>query len=422
MKVLFVNTSERTGGAAVAAGRIVQAVRAQGIEARLLVRDRATDDPGVSALKPSRKQKWYFLRERLGIWLHNRLSRKDLFAVSTATAGFDITRHPDFQEADLIHLHWINQGFLSLRTLYRILHCGKPVVWTMHDMWPCTGICHHARHCTAFHKECRGCFFLHHEGNGTDLATRIFRRKMRCYDKAPLTFVGCSRWIADRARASALTEGHAVTDIPNPIDTTFFTPRDKAEARAACGLPREGKLILFGSAKITDERKGGGYLAEACRILAEKDPRLKESLGVVVFGQNSHALESLLPFRIYPMEYLHDMHRIACLYSAVDLFVTPSLEENLPNMLMEAMACGTPCVGFRTGGIPEMIDHRTNGYVARYRSAEDLAAGIDYVLHAGNHDELSRNAVEKVHRTYSQEAVGRRYAALYRSLIHTENA
>ena len=136
------------------------------------------------------------------------------------------------------------------------------------------------------------------------------------------------------------------------------------------------KLILFGSVKITDKRKGILYFIDSCKLLAEEHPELKEKLGVVVLGNRSDQLANMLPFQVFPQEFLMDDHKIADIYNSVDLYATPSLEENLPNTIMEAMACGVPCVGFNVGGIPEMIDHLHNGYVAEYKSVEDFTNGI----------------------------------------------
>ena len=190
----------------------------------------------------------------------------------------------------------------------------------------------------------------------------------------------CSHWLEGLANKSALLTGHTVTCIPNPINTNLFKPHNKQEARSKCNLPQNTKLVLFGSVKITDKRKGIDYLIDSCKLLAEKHPELKEKLGVVVFGKESQQLANLLPFKVYPLDFVSNEHQLVDIYNAVDLFVTPSLEENLPNMIMEAMACGIPCVGFNVGGIPEMIDHLHNGYVAQYKSSEDFANGIYWTL------------------------------------------
>ena len=217
---------------------------------------------------------------------------------------------------------------------------------------PCTGICHHARECTHYQQECHNCPFIHGGGGKRDLSYRIFHKKQALYRNRHINFVTCSRWLEERARTSALFCGHAVTCIPNPINTNLFKPRNRQEARSRCLLPQDKKLMLFGSVKITDKRKGIDYLIESCRLLADKHPELREQLGVVVFGNQSQQLENLLPFKVYPLNFVSNEHQLVNIYNAVDIFVTPSLEENLPNTIMEAMACGIPCVGFNVAASP----------------------------------------------------------------------
>lgn len=413
MKVLLINTSERIGGAAVACSRLMDALNNNGIKAKMLVRDKQTDRISVCTVRQGWHTKWNFLWERFCIWINNRLSRKYLFDIDIANTGSDITQLPEFQEADIIHLHWINQGMMSLRELQKILASGKPVVWTMHDMWPITGVCHHARECTQFEKACRNCPYI---GNGSiknDLSQRTFRKKKAVYQEGKISFVACSQWLGELARKSNLTQGHTVYTVPNPLPTHLFHPGDRQEARQRLGLPQEGRLILFGSVKITDKRKGIDYLVEACRLLAEKYPELTETLGIAVMGNGSEELKPLLPFKVYALNYVSDEHRLVDIYHATNLYVTPSLQENLPNTIMEAMGCGIPCVGFHIGGIPEMIDHEVNGYVAQYCSAEDLAHGIHWVLTNDNYSTLCQAAARKAVTHYSESMVAKRYIEIY---------
>ena len=148
MRVLIINTSEKTGGAAIAARRLMEALKNSGVQVQMLVRDRQTDAADVVELPPSWLNMWRFIWERLVIWKANRFKRHNLFQVDLANTGTDITTLPEFKEADVIHLHWVNQGFLSLKDIRRIIDSGKPIVWTMHDQWPFTGICHYSGECT----------------------------------------------------------------------------------------------------------------------------------------------------------------------------------------------------------------------------------------------------------------------------------
>ncbi|MGP1476415.1 MAG: glycosyltransferase family 4 protein [Phocaeicola sp.] len=416
MRILIVNTSERVGGAAIAANRLMTALINNGIKAKMLVRDKQTNNTNVVQLKRSWKTIWDFLWERFVIWAANRFSKKELFAVDIANTGTDITSLPEFTQADIIHLNWINQGMLSMKDIQKIIRSGKPIVWTMHDMWPITGICHHAEQCEKYYTSCHSCPHLQNSGK-KDLSYKVYQQKKRIYKDANITFVGCSRWIANRARKSGLAERKEVIDIPNPLNVNLFKSHNKQEARKYCHLPKDKKLLLFGSAKITNKQKGINYLIEACNLIAQSDQKWSKKLGVVVLGQNGDQFASLFPFPCYVLNYVRTEKDLVNIYNAVDIYITPSLMENLPNTIMEAMACGVPCVGFNIGGIPEMIDHLHNGYVAIYKSAEDLANGIKWIL-SDDYKNLSDMACQKVASTYSENQIAKQYINLYNKITN----
>ena len=421
MRILIVNTSERSGGAAVAASRLANALNNNGAKAKMLVREKETDNLSVVCLNSSWRSQWHFLWERWCIFVRLHFKRKHLFDIDTASAGNDITRLPEFREADVIHLHWVNQGMLSLKTIGRILDSGKPVVWTMHDSWPTTGICHLPLGCPRFKQRCGQCKYLPAGGSKNDLSAKTWARKKALYKRGDLTFVACSKWLAGEARRSGLLKDKTVYDVPNPIDTRMFRPIDKHEARQRLSLPDDRRLLLFVSQRVTNENKGMSYLVDACRRLVEQRPETVSDTAVVILGGHAEELKDQFPLPAYPLGYVNDPAAIVDVYNAADVFVMPSLSENLPNTIMEAMACGVPCVGFNVGGIPEEIDHLKNGYVARYRDADDLAQGISHVLYGADYDALSQQAVAKVHAAYSQQSVALRYIDIYTEALARQN-
>ena len=410
MRVLIVNTSERTGGAAVAANRLMIALNNHGVKAKMLVRDKESDSLTVVGLPKSPMFRWHFLWERLVVFFRCHFSLKHLFEIDLANTGSDITKLREFQEADVIHLHWINQGMLSLKGIRKILQSGKPVVWTMHDIWPATAVCHLTLDCRQFVNKCSRCRLL---PNGSKLTDQIWKKKQWMLADASIYYVACSRWLESEAKASALLKGHKVTSIPNPIDTHIYNRCNKQEARQRLGLPADKRLILFVSQRVTNRNKGMDYLVEACRQLDVPNA------GLVILGGHAEDITTQLP--TFPLGYVNDEHRIIDVYNAADVFVLPSLSENLPNTIMEAMACGVPCVAFRVGGIPEEIDHRQNGYVAEYRNAEDLARGIRWILTEADYGELSKNAVHKVAQNYSQQSVALKYLDVYQQAMAFKN-
>lgn len=407
MKVLILNTSEMTGGAAVAANRLTKALRQEGVDARMMVRDRLKTDSqaiGVGGCFGL----WHKVWERIVIWMHLHLKKDRLWEIDIANSGCSVTRTKAFKESDVIHLNWVNQGMLSLKEVERICRSGKRIVWTMHDLWNATGICHYAHECTEWQGECRNCRLL---PEGSKLAAKIWKKKQQLYKSADIRFVTCSRWLMNEARQSRLMQGQQIVSIPNAIDTDVFKPADKAEMRRRVGVAEDGRYVLFVSQKVTDERKGARFFIEAMNSL--KANGAMEGVRVLLLGGHAEEVAEQLDVEACALGYISDPERIAAVYASADVFVLPSLQDNLPNTIMEALACGVPCVGFDTGGIPEMIDHRVNGYVATQSDSTDLADGIAYCLDSSRHAELSKAAREKVKRCYSYKAVAKEYMKEY---------
>lgn len=395
MNVLILSTYEKTGGAAIAANRLLHALNNNGVNATMLCRKHITWGPARL-----QKQSWASIWERLVIFMRNGFSLKNIWAVDIANCGEDVTSTQEFKDADVIHLHYVDQGFLSLDTIRRIVKSGKRIVWTMHDEWPLDSIYHYT-----YGTEDQQC----------SLAREVFRRKERIYSEGRITFVTCSEWLGRIAKAKPLGTNQEVVSVPNPIDSSVFRPQDKEAAQAklsSSSLFREKgvKRVLFVSQNVNDERKGIRYLDEAARLLKEgNDGYVSSDEGGAPVSER---IEIIALGRDIP--YINNIEEMAALYASVDAFVTPSLQDNLPNTIMEAMACGTPCVGFNVGGIPEMIDHKVNGYVADYKDARDLAEGIRYVLAPENHARLSLAARKKVLDCYSEKAVAEKYLGVYR--------
>ena len=419
MKVVLVSTYERKGGAAIACYRLKEALLKESVDVTLLTAYKTSDDPTVVTPFDTRwkrlKNRFHFYKERFSIFIKNGFSRKNLFAISIADSGTDISAHPIIREADIIHLHWINQGFLSLNGIKELCKLGKPIVVTMHDMWFCTGICHHARECISYQNICRECMFLQNPGI-YDLSYQTYLEK-RFIHSSDITFVTCSRWLQEKVISSMLIQESLVKTIPNPIDIDFFSEGDRSFSRKLMKLPENKKLILFGAVNAGDKRKGVDFFVKALDILSQKYPDLKESVTVVIFGNFKGSSFPKLSFPHIALGYLAKEDDILNLYRAVDVYVIPSLEENLPNTIMESMSCGTPCVGFDVGGIPEIIDHGDNGYVAKYKDPMDMAEGIYKTLFCGDYNQLRLNARKKIENCYSEKLVAERYIRLYESKI-----
>ena len=413
MRVLIVNTSERTGGAAVAANRLTESLNNQGVKARMMVREKLSDLVYVASAGSKLSNMVRFCYERLVIWLNNMLSRRNLFTVSIANTGIDITKTREFHEADIIHLHWINQGMLSLRDIRKILESGKPVVWTMHDMWPMTGICHHAHQCRSFESECMCCPFLRFPGKH-DLSNRVWRRKKQVLDGADIQFVAVSEWLATKARQSAILTDHPVVVIPNLLKLTKFELLDRQQCRRNLGI-RQRFVVAFGAARIDDPIKGFSYFANALREVTERNAIGSDDLHVILFGgiRNSKQLEQL-PVSYTYMGYVKSEAELSEIYSASNAVVSSSLYETFGQTLIEAQACGCVPVSFAGSGQADIIRHCDNGYLAEYLSTNSLANGIIWAL-TSPHDRLALRY--DVAKRYSDRAVAAKYVALYESLL-----
>lgn len=413
MRVLIINTTERQGGPAIAAYRLTEALKSHGIKAKMLVRRKSSSQVTTVLAESSVFNRLSVVWERLSVMFHTHFRRNRIYAIDLGHSGFDITELPEFRQADVIHLHWINEGMLSLGSVEKIIASGKPIVWTMHDMWPFTSVCHYAHDCDYYTHHCHDCPQLNSR-KYHDASYRVFERKKSLLDGANIQFVACSRWLGNMASNSSLLHGRKISCIPNAININLFKPRSKKLSREAVGLPFDKRLLLFSSHKLTDERKGFHYFKEALKMLVKEHPEWRQGLGVVLMGKDLNStLYQDFPVYVYPQNYVSDERRMVDVYNAVDLYTIPSLQDNLPNTIVEAMACGVPCIGFNVGGIPEMVDHLHNGYVAEYKNIGDFAAGIHWMLTEGDYDMMSREAARKASNTYGENSVAMKYVAIY---------
>lgn len=401
MKVLLLNTYAN-GGAAVACQRLQGALSQSGVEAQTMYADQAGS-------------RWPFYAERLSFVPFER-DKSVRFAFSLANFGKNILRHPLVQDADVLHLHWINQGFLSLQNIRQLATLGKPIVWTLHDMWAFTGGCHYSRGCDHFLESCGDCPYLKKPAPN-DLSHRIWSRKKQLYPPG-IQFVTCSEWLATVARSSSLLTNSAVQSIPNPIDTTLFRPiseHEKIDYRRSKGFDLQKPLLLFAAMNVSEERKGFRFLEAALKELKTQHPDFQ--LEIIVIGKAQEETLAALPYPVHRMGMIRDQEELNRIYGTSDVFVIPSLEDNLPNTVMESLACGTPVAGFDTGGIPEMVGHLEQGFIAPQGNSKQLAEGIFWILSKADPAVLRQQAREKVIAHYANAVVAKQYIKVYEELL-----
>ena len=415
MRVLLVNTTEKGGGAAIATNRLKEALINNGIKAKMLVRKKESQSLSVVGID-SWKQNYSFLKERFNIWTANGFSREHLFDVDLGCNGSDITELREFQEADIIHLNWINQGLLSLRDIKKILNSGKPVVWTMHDMWQFTGICHYTGDCTEYKTGCRNCPMLTKPGN-KDLSCKIFNRKARLLKDKKIHFVAVSQWLADKAKESKLLQFQPVSVIPNALSVNHFQLKDRENSRRQFSLP-EKIIIVFGAVKMDETRKGLKYLIEALNYMVANGMFKREDLHLALFGgvKNPEILQEI-PVSYTDVGFIKDDEALSALYAAANVTVIPSLYETFGQTVIEAQACGCTPVTFNNSGQTDIVQHLVNGYLAEYLNVEDLAKGIQWAIQSKlNPNDLRSNVI----KNFSESVVANKYIELYNSLARTE--
>ena len=413
MKILLLNTNDISGGAAIAAYRLLKGLQQNSVQAQMLVQSKKSDD--FSIIGPTTKWQKAFTRLRpildsFPVKLYKN-RKKNLFSPAVLTDN--IYKKINKINPDIIHLHWIAGGFVKIESLVRI---DKPIVWTLHDMWAFTGGCHYDEECGEYINNCGHCPLLN-SNKQNDLSYRIWKRKKISWGNLNLTIVTSSSWLGECAKRSSLFNEKRVEVIPCGLDLNRFKPIEKNIARDILNLPKDKKYILFGAiSALSDKRKGFLLLKEALKKLTLKENKDYE---LIIFGSSKPREEENLGFKTHYLGYLNDEISLTLVYSAADVMIAPSIQDNLPNTVMESLACGTPVVAFGIGGIPDMIEHQKNGYLAKPFETEDLAYGIKWVLEDTNRwKKLSENAREKVEKEFNVVKVAKRYTDLYKDVLN----
>ncbi|WP_330543978.1 glycosyltransferase [Aeromonas hydrophila] len=404
MRILHLCYSDLDGGAARAAFRLHQAQRSQGLDSHMLVINKCSDDPFVHTVSGL---------QQLRIKLASALSRLLLRGQKTPNPVHHslnlfpsgLLREIDRLAPDVVNLHWLGGEMLSIGEIGRI---RQPVVWTLHDMWAFSGAEHYdddkpsQRYQMGYHRESR-----HEQHGGLDLDRWTFRRKQKAWAGKSFQIVTPSHWMADCVRQSTLFAGLPVSVISNCIDHTLYRPLPRELAREALGLPQDKQLLLFGAMSSTsDPRKGYHLLIPALQQL--KIEGKAEQVELVVFGASRGDAEQVTGIKTHYMGRLHDDISLCLLYNAANLFVAPSLQDNLPNTLVESLACGTPCVAFDIGGMKDLILGEYEGELINEISFNELSRTLNSILQRKYHKDtisqrsLSRRSICAVVKLYSE--------------------
>ncbi len=405
MKVLHINTLDK-GGAAKASLRLQKGLRDSGIQSEMLVLYREnTDQPHIHAYHPQmRTGVWQKLQHSLAYrWdnfqkkqmLRGKPSNYEVFSFPQTV--YNITKHPLVQEADIIHLHWV-ANFLDYNTFFKQIQ--KPIVWTLHDLNPVSE--------SGFHYE-------HDEQNlledFEELNQFIFQTKMEGLSHASqMRIVPITKWIAQKSKKSQLLKRFKHEFIPNGLDLQIFKPTDQEASRKILGLPLDKKIVLFIADSVDNQRKGFNYLREALNNIPT------ENVALAVVGRGTF---EQMPCPTYPLDFIFDDRLLATVYDAVDVCVVPSLEDNMPNTVLEAMACQTATLAFAVGGIPEMIKSHKNGVLARQQDSKDLAQKLQFLLEEDEYRLLyAKNARQTVENHFDVRFQAQKFIKLYADMLN----
>ncbi len=408
MKIIIVNFSDIQGGAARAAFRLHKSLINENIDSKMFVSLKKSDEFNVIAPQTNLQKVLVKLKGILNLFPLNKLKHATLFSASFSPS-FGLVNAINALKPDIVHLHWVNAGMFRIEELNKI---KAPIVWSLHDMWAFTGGCHYSSDCLGYMKSCGSCPILNSSVEN-DISRKLLKRKEKTFSKlSNITIIGLSKWLAVCAKQSTLFKDKRVVNLPNPIDTDVFKPFDKDKARELWKLPKDKKLVLFGSMSATsDVRKGFIELSSAIKELDN------DNVELLVFGSSKPKNPYKFGVKTHYLGQLNDDTSLVTLYNVADVMVVPSLQENLSNVIMESLACGTPVVAFNIGGNSDMIDHQKNGYLAKPYLATDLANGINWVINNNTANEVSQKAREKGIENFSNAVVAKKYIQLYTEIL-----
>jgi glycosyltransferase involved in cell wall biosynthesis len=401
VNVLHISESDGIGGSGRSAFRLHSGLRALGHGSRMLVGRRATSDRDVRPLK--RSIAWR-AGDRVAGTVADLLNLQYIFFPSS----FGVVNDPWFKDADVVQLYNTHGSYFSHSAL-PLLSRRRPVVWRLSDMWAFTGHVAYSYDCERWRHGCGTCPYPNeYPALSRDTTALLWQWKNQVYRRSRLTIVAPSRWIERLARESPLLSRFPIRWIPNGVDLEQYKPVDRRAARAELGLPPDGPVVLFSAPDISDRRKGGAVLNQALGRLLDLD------FGLIVAGANE---TPPFPRSFRSLLHLTDEREIALSYAAADVFVLPTLAENLPNAAIESIACGTPCVSFDVGGMPDVVRHLETGYLAKLGDADDLANGVRTLLGDDElRQRLSEASRELAEREFSRDLEASRFVELYEEL------
>ena len=385
MKILLINTSDLNGGAAIAASRLNRGLQQIGTESQMLVQTKVGDDRSVVGASSKIQRGLANMRPTLDTLPLNFYRQRDRTPYNYSLQWLPNKVLPQINQInpDVINLHWICGGYLPIETIAKLDKC--PILQSNRER---------------------------------DFSRWIWQRKVKAWQNLNLTIVTPSKWLGERAQSSSLFAKQEIVVIPNGIDIQQYKPLDKQIAKNILGIPVNKAVVLFGASTANSyQRKGFTLLQSALQTLSNSTSQTKE-IELVIFGASEPNNAPNFGFPTRYMGRLNDTISLSLLYGAADVFVAPSIQDNFPNTIIEALACGTPCAAFKIGGMPDAIDHQQNGYLAQPFDPQDLAQGIEWILaKSDRHFLLCQQARSKVEQNFTLEIQAAKYLEVFQEKL-----
>jgi glycosyltransferase involved in cell wall biosynthesis len=408
MKTLLLSDSDIDGGAARAAYRLHQGLKAVGVDSQMLVRAKFSDDRTVLTQKTLRAK----LAPALNGCPLRFYSKRDRTMFSSQWFPDTIASEIARLDPTIINMHWVCNGFLQIETVAKF---NKPLIWTLQDMWAFTGGCHYTQSCTRYTESCGACPQLKSDKE-LDLSRWIWQRKAKAWNNLNLTIVAPSSWMAQCVTSSSLFRDLRVEIIPFGLDTKRYQPANRQMSREMLNLPLDKQLILFGALAATkDHRKGFHLLLPALQSLSQSG--WQDRIELVVFGSSEPENPIDLGFKSHYLGHFNDDISLTMVYSASDVMIVPSIQEAFGQTASESLACGTPVIAFKGTGVEDIVEHQQNGYLATSFDPDDLVRGMTWILEdSDRYMKLRASAREKAEKEYSLDLQAQRYLSLFEEI------
>ena len=412
MKVVHLSTYTAQGGAGIATLRIHKKLLEKGIDSSLLVfKPSGAFAPGVIEVKKGffYKAKDFFLFRVDNFFFRNKIRPGAQQFSFNFFRRVNIKHHPLIKQADIVCLYWVGANFLTPKQIGEI---NKPLVWRLSDKWPFTGGCHYSGDCKRYENHCGSCPQLVTDKK-KDFTWYQWKNKKQAWHNKNITIVAPSNWIAAAAGKSSLFKNKPILKVGTGVDHAIFNPIDKQVAKQALSIPVNSKVILFGANNaLASTYKGGIFFKKLIEKLADKD------FVFLLFGSDKTQNADDIYKKVKFLGMLKNESELRQAYNAADIFICPSTEDNLPNTVLESMACGTPCIAFRdSGGVVDAIDHKENGYLAEFKNVDDLINGISWISEANTSGTVSLKAREKILKEFTLEKQVNSLIEVYQSVL-----